>query len=122
MPVARIALPVAASTPFDYWVPEGFPAPRGALLRVKLAGRPLTGVVVELLEHTDIPRERLQPVEASMPEMPVLPIDLLELGSFVASYYQEPLGLVLAQMIPPLRATSRTAAPRFDELVAARRD
>ncbi len=39
--------------------------------------------------------------------MPALPVDLLELGSFVASYYQEPLGLVLAQMIPPLRATSR---------------
>ena len=27
-------------------------------------------VVVELLEHTDIPRDRLQPVEAAMPEMP----------------------------------------------------
>src|SRR6185295_9488356 len=107
MPVARVALPVAASTPFDYWVPEGFPASRGALVRVKLGGRPLIGVVVELLEHTDIPRDRLQPVEAAMPEIPALPVDLLELGSFVASYYQEPLGLVLAQMIPPLRAPSR---------------
>ncbi len=117
MPVARVALPVAASTPFDYWVPEGFPAACGALVRVRLAGRPLTGVVVELLEHTDIPRERLQPVEAAMPEMPALPADLLDLGSFVASYYQEPLGLVLAQMIPPLRASARTTA-RFDDSVA----
>src|SRR6478672_958804 len=118
MPVARVALPVAASTSFDYWVPEGFPAPCGALVRVKLAGRPLIGIVVELLEHTDIPRERLQPVEAAMPQMPALPADLLELGSFVASYYQEPLGLVLAQMIPPLRATSRAAASGLDEPAA----
>ena len=49
-----------------------------------------------------------------MLDMLALLVDLLELGSFVASYYQEPLGLVLAQMIPPLRATSRTAASGLD--------
>jgi primosomal protein N' (replication factor Y) len=117
MPVARIALPVAAPTPFDYWVPEGLAATRGALVRVRLAGRLLTGAVVEVLERSEIPRERLQPVEAVLRELPALPADLLDLGSFVASYYQEPLGLVIAQMIPPLRATGRTVA-RIGEPVA----
>ena len=108
MPVVRVALPVAVATPFDYWVPDGIAIGRGASVRVKLAGRVLAGIVVEVLDRSDIPRERLQPVEATLPDLPSLPNDLLEVGSFVASYYQEPLGLVVAQMIPPLPATRRT--------------
>jgi primosomal protein N' (replication factor Y) (superfamily II helicase) len=117
MPVARVALPVAAPTPFDYWVPDGLAAGRGALVRVRLAGRLLTGVVVEVPDRSEIPRERLQPIAAVLHELPVLPVDLLDLASFVASYYQEPLGLVIAQMIPPLRTTRRSAA-RFGEPAA----
>src|SRR5215467_16211920 len=109
MPVVRVALPVAVPTPFDYWVPDGIAMARGALVRVKLARRSLAGVVVEVLDRSDIPRERLLPVEATLPDVPPLPSDLLEVGSFVASYYQEPLGLVFAQMLPPLRVTRRSA-------------
>ena len=119
MPVVRVALPVAAPTPFDYWVPEGIAMERGALVRVKLARRSLAGVVTEVLDHSDIARERLQPVESTLPDLPPLPGDLLEVASFVASYYQEPPGLVIAQMIPPLRATRRADAKR--ELSAAAR-
>jgi primosomal protein N' (replication factor Y) len=118
MPVVRVALPVAVPTSFDYWVPEGIAMGRGALVRVKLARRLLAGVVVEVLDRSDIPRERLQPVEATLPDVPPLPSDLLEVGSFVASYYQEPLGLVIAQMIPPLRAP-RGSSTRRDEPVAS---
>ena len=119
MPVVRVALPVAVPTPFDYWVPEGIAMERGALVRVKLARRSLAGVVTEVLDHSDIARERLQPVESTLPDLPPLPGDLLEVASFVASYYQEPPGLVIAQMIPPLRATRRADAKR--ELSAAAR-
>ena len=109
MPAVRVALPVAVPTPFDYWVPEGIVIGCGAIVRVKLARRVLEGVVVDVPGHSDIPRERLQPVDATLPDLPALPNDLLEVGAFVASYYQEPLGLVLAQMLPPLRATRRSA-------------
>jgi primosomal protein N' (replication factor Y) len=119
MPVVQVALPVAVPTPFDYWVPEGIAMERGALVRVKLARRSLAGVVTEVLDHSDIVRERLQPVESTLPDLPPLPGDLLEVASFVASYYQEPPGLVIAQMIPPLRATRRADAKR--ELSAAAR-
>ena len=120
MPVVRVALPVAVPTPFDYWVPEGIPIGPGALVRVKLAHRLLAGIVVEVLDRSDIPRERLQPVEATLPDVPALPSDLLEVGSFVASYYQEPPGLVFAQMIPPLRVTRSRAARRDESAVAPR--
>jgi primosomal protein N' (replication factor Y) len=117
VPVARIALPVAAPTLFDYWFPESLAVATGTLARVRLAGRALVGVVVEVLDHSDIPRERLQPVDAALRELPPLAADLLALGSFVATYYQEPLGLVIAQMIPPLRAARRSVA-KVDEPIA----
>ncbi|HVN36409.1 MAG TPA: primosomal protein N' [Casimicrobiaceae bacterium] len=122
MPVVRVALPVAVPAPFDYWVPEGIPVARGALVRVKLGRQPLVGVVVEVLERSDVPRERLQPVDVTLPDVPPLPNDLLEAGSFVASYYQEPLGLVVAQMIPPLRAARRAIAKRDESFVPPPRD
>ena len=31
MPVARVALPVAAATTFDYWIPEGLAVARGMI-------------------------------------------------------------------------------------------
>ncbi len=102
MPVARIVLPVAASTAFDYWIPEGLAVERGAIVRVRLAGRKLVGVVVEVVAASDIPRERLQPVAEAVRDVPVLPADLLDVAEFVSGYYQEPLGLVVAQIVPPL--------------------
>jgi primosomal protein N' (replication factor Y) len=104
MTVARIALPVAAFAAFDYWIPEGLAVERGALVRVRLAKRPLVGVVTDVAPTSEIARERLQPVVEVIRDVPALPADLLALASFVSTYYQEPLGLVLAQMVPPLSA------------------
>jgi primosomal protein N' (replication factor Y) len=102
MPVARIALPVAAFTAFDYWIPDGLLLERGAIVRVRLAGRTLVGVVIDVAPTSSVPRERLQPVTAAIHDLPSLPADLLDLAAFVSTYYQEPLGLVIAQMVPPL--------------------
>jgi len=116
MAIARIALPVAAEATFDYWIPEGLVVERGALVRVRLARRSLTGVVVDVAPSTDVPREKLQPIDELRSEIPALPADVLELARFVATYYQEPLGLALAQMLPPLASAAsrkvRAALPQ----------
>ena len=108
MAVARVALPVAA---FDYWIPDGLAVGRGALVRVRLAGRALAGVVVEVVPTSAVAREKLQPLAEVRDDLPALPEDLLGLAEFVARYYQEPLGLVLAQMLPPLVALPPRPAP-----------
>jgi primosomal protein N' (replication factor Y) len=116
MPVARIALPVAAPGVFDYWIPEGLEIGAGAVVRVRLAKRLLTGVVVDVAGASDVPRERLQPVAECGDEFPVLPADLIDLARFVSGYYQEPLGLVVAQMVPPLgHASGAARSPRATE-------
>ena len=111
MTIARVALPVAAPSPFDYWVPAGLAVERGSLVRVRLARRELVGVVVAIGATSGVASERLQPVGELVAELPALSEDLLELARFVAGYYQEPLGLALAQMVPPL-GPSRGGAPR----------
>ena len=47
MPIARVALPVAAATTFDYWMPEGLAVARGSIVRVRLGTRTLVGVVAD---------------------------------------------------------------------------
>ncbi len=117
MAIARVALPLAADSAFDYWVPAGLAVEHGSVVRVRLGQRTLVGVVIERLETSPIAREKLQPVVEIIGDIPVLPAELLDLAGFVAAYYQEPLGLVLAQVLPPLgtvgaRATTPRAPPR----------
>ena len=109
MAIARVALPVATVAPFDYWIPDGLAVTRGALVEVRLARRVLAGVVVDVVATSEVAQERLQPIVELRQDVPALPADVLVLAEFVAKYYQEPLGLVLAQMLPPLAAVTRRA-------------
>jgi len=108
MPVARVALPVAAATTFDYWLPDGLEVARGSLVRVTLGTRSLVGVVIAVAAESAVPRERLQPVRAVV-ALPPLPEDVVALAEFVASYYHEPLGLALALAVPPIAGRDAAA-------------
>ena len=109
MPIVRVALPVAAATAFDYWVPDGAPVRRGSVVRVVLGPRRLIGVVQDIVAESSVPHDKLQAL-AAIADVPPLPDDVLALGEFVASYYQEPLGLALALAVPPLTAAKPRAA------------
>ena len=101
MPIARVALPVATDSTFDYWVPEGLAVVRGSMVRVRLGTRRLVGVVTDIANDSEVAREKVQPI-ADVVAGPPLPADVLDLAAFVAAYYQEPTGLALALAVPPL--------------------
>ncbi|MFO1322636.1 MAG: primosomal protein N' [Burkholderiales bacterium] len=123
MPVARVALPVAADTPFDYWVPDGLAVARGGIVRVKLGKRALVGVIVETVRESAVAQAKLQPI-VDVVTGPQLPDDVLDLAAFVAAYYQEPLGMALALAVPPLTDAKRArrAPPAIEPVVEARVD
>jgi len=100
MTIARIALPVALDRVFDYWFPDAARITAGAIVRVRLARRPLVGVVVDVASDTDIDRADLQPLDEVV-ALPSLPPDILALTQFVSDYYQVPLGLAVALALPP---------------------
>ena len=109
MPVARVALPVAATATFDYWVPDGLAVARGSIVRVALGARRLTGVVADIALESVIAREKLQPIARS-PTDSRCPTMSSTSPTFVASYYQEPLGLALALAVPPLAGADSVRA------------
>ena len=110
MTIAHVALPVAVHSLFDYWVPAGLEVRCGQLVRVHLGRRALAGVVVATDESTDVAGHKLQPIREVVATLPPLPSDVLAMAAFASRYYQEPLGLVLAQMLPPLSAAVPRAA------------
>ncbi len=110
MSIARVALPVAVDSSFDYWVPAGLNVEPGALVRVRLGQRALVGVVVDMVDATAVADGKLQPIVEVLRDLRALSSDLLDLARFVSAYYQEPLGLVLGQMLPPLSGGGRAGA------------
>ncbi len=92
MPIVRVALPVAAETLFDYWAPEGLRVGRGTVVRVALGPRKLEGVVIDPAASSQLPTEMLSPV-LDIRTLPPIPEDVLALCEFVATYYQQPLGM-----------------------------
>jgi primosomal protein N' (replication factor Y) len=98
----RVALPVAAHRVFDYWLPAGLTVHRGSILAVKLGIRTLCGVAVELVDQSELAPDRLLPIDHVIANLPTLPDELIDLASFIAAYYQQPIGMALAQMLPPL--------------------
>ena len=111
MTIARVALPVALDQFFDYWVPAGLALAPGNIVEAHLGARRLHGVVVHVDGATTLPPERMRPIDA-VADGAALPADILELCRFVATYYQAPIGQVLALAVPPLTVSAKARRKR----------
>ena len=110
MAIVRLALPVATHQLFDYWLPDGLAVALGSVVIAKLGRRRLAGVVAELIASSEVAPERLLPIDEVVAGIPALPDDVCALARFVSTYYQEPIGLCLAQVLPPFVVARRAAA------------
>jgi len=119
MTIVRIALDVSLPGLLDYLAPDAQPGDVGRRVRVpfgKGTGEKL-GVVFALAETSEIPEHRLRNVLEVLRDMPALPPDWLEMLAFCSSYYQHPLGEVVAFALPPvLRRAGPLPAPETDPL------
>jgi primosomal protein N' (replication factor Y) len=99
--VARVALDVPLEEAFDFVVPEGLDVPLGALVVVPFGRLRKVGVVVGHAAGSEVPASRLRPVEAVVGDVAPFTRDQLDLFDFCATYYQRPLGEVIAAGLPP---------------------
>ncbi|MCC7182223.1 MAG: primosomal protein N' [Rhodocyclaceae bacterium] len=106
MEFARVAVPVRLPGLFDYRLPapvtdsasvERLP---GRMCRVPFAGRELDGVIMEIVDRSDIPVEQVRTVLEIDEDLPSLPKSWRDLVRFVSDYYHEPLGEVVALALP----------------------
>ncbi len=98
MPYAKILLPVATPTPFDYRVPEGVAVQKGSIVSVPFGRKTETGVVWELTSASDVPAAKLKSVLEVKPIAP-LSETFMHYIAWVAGYSLAPMGNVLAMAL-----------------------
>ena len=100
--ILRIALDTPLNTVFDYrWhcEPEARPLV-GQLALVQFGSREVTGLIVEVLDETDVPEAKLKDALAVRSQLSPLSPQWLALAGFAADYYQRPLGEVALPGLP----------------------
>ncbi|XLZ68937.1 primosomal protein N' [Massilia sp. SR12] len=113
--ILRIALDTPLNAVFDYrWNTGGAGRPHvGQLAMVPFGPREVVGLVVEVLDATDVPEEKLKDALAVRSQLAPLSPQWLALAGFAAEYYQRPLGEVALPGLPKnLRVVSTVALDR----------
>ncbi|NIB39351.1 primosomal protein N' [Pseudomaricurvus alkylphenolicus] len=99
--VVAVALPTPLRRTFDYLLPDGVAVPEpGTRVAVKFGNQQLLGIVIETRSDSELPIEKLRPLDSVLDKTPLLPQELLQLCKWSSDYYHHPLGEVLATAIP----------------------
>ena len=110
--LARVAVAVPLYTLFDYLIPAGVEVEVGCRVRVAFGRTRPVGVVVDLVDHSDCPVERLKPLDAVLDAEPLLGHDDVAFLRWVAAYYHHPVGEVVLSALPlRLRKADRAQLP-----------
>lgn len=96
----RIAVPTPLPRLFDYLPTTGTLSPVGSRVIIPFGTRQLTGVVVAHINHTDVPSNKLKPINKTLDEQPLLDTNTLKLLHWTANYYHHPLGNVIHTALP----------------------
>jgi len=113
--ILQIALDTPLNAVFDYrWQCEADQRPQiGQLALVPFARREVVGLIVAVLDQTDVPAEKLKDVLAVRSQLSPLSAQWLALAGFAADYYQRPLGEVALPGLPKnLRVLTTVALDR----------
>lgn len=113
--ILRLALPSPLRRLFDYLAPAGVARSTlqpGMRLRVPFGRREMIGVLVEVVDHSDVPADKLKPAIAVLDAEPPLPPALFKLCLWTAQYYQHSLGDTLSWALPVLLRQGEPAEAR----------
>ena len=109
MAIVRVALDCPVNSLFDYRSSGQGPVP-GQLVVVPFGRRRQVGLVLDVVEHSDIADARLRSIESIVPVEP-LPGETLALIRFSSEYYQCPIGQAAFVALPAALRRVRYAAP-----------
>jgi primosomal protein N' (replication factor Y) (superfamily II helicase) len=98
MQILKVGLDVPLNRLFDY-INAGFTAQIGARVVVPFAGRRLIGVIVDIVNDSDVPFDKLKPVQHVFDDV-VFDAQLFKLLKFCADYYHYPLGQTMIAALP----------------------
>ncbi|MFK7738843.1 MAG: primosomal protein N' [Planctomycetota bacterium] len=96
----QVALNLPLRREFTYRLPDGVDAMPGNRVRVHFHGRKLGGVVVAVTDTTDLPFNKIKPIESVLDGELQLPPSLLELARVMAASYGCSIGEALDATLP----------------------
>jgi primosomal protein N' (replication factor Y) len=110
--ILRIALDTPLNSVFDYGWPheEGTTPLVGQLALVSFGRREVVGLIVAVVQETDVPPEKLKNAIAVRDQLSPLSPQWLALAAFAADYYQRPLGEVALPGLPKNLRVPKTVA------------
>lgn len=98
----QVALNLPLRREFTYVLPEGLTATPGNRVRVNFHGRKLGGVVTAVSDTTDLPVNKIKPIEDVLDGELSLPPSLLELARRMADSYGCSMGEALDATLPSI--------------------
>jgi primosomal protein N' (replication factor Y) (superfamily II helicase) len=107
----EVALPVPLDMTFTYAVPAGSVPAVGARVLVPFRQQRLSGIVTAV--HGNTPAMKAKSLLEVLDSEPVLDPQLMELASWIASYYLAPIGEVFRTMLPLTAEFKRTITYRI---------
>lgn len=113
--ILRLALPSPLRRLFDYRAPAGIVRSAlkpGMRLRVPFGRREMIGVLVEVVDHSEVPADKLKPAIALLDSEVPMPASLFKLCLWTAQYYQHSLGDTLSWALPVLLRQGEPAETR----------
>ncbi len=98
--IAQVALPVPLDKRFDYLIkPDQFPVIGGRVV-VPFGRQTLVGIVIAMVQQSDVPSEQLKAIKEVPDTEPLWPKPLYELLNWCSQFYQHPLGETLGNALP----------------------
>ncbi|MBK9161297.1 MAG: primosomal protein N' [Nitrosomonadales bacterium] len=98
MTIVRVALDVPLSTLFDYTIEQEVAV--GQRVVVPFGKRQMVGVVMEIVESTELAPERIRTVTRVLHDSTPLSAEILGLLHFCSDYYRYPLGQAVLAALP----------------------
>ena len=99
--IARVALDVPLCKEFDYLAVDVDVCDIGRRVTIEFGNKSVIGILLELVNHSEISKDKLKPLLYIHRETPALPPECLQFLQFCARYYHYPQGQVLLQALPP---------------------
>ncbi|TAL47376.1 MAG: primosomal protein N' [Methylovulum sp.] len=117
--IFRVALPVPIDRLFDYLAPlDCHTAHPGARLEVPFGKHKKIGFLVDIVQHSEFPVDKLKPVLRVLDAPPLLSAPDLQLLHWASRYYHHPLGEVISTAFPVAlrrhQSTSIEAEKRYE--------
>lgn len=100
--ILRVAVPSPVKNLFDYLIPTtvSYAPCSGARVLVPFGKRNLTGIIIEVVDHSTLPAHQLKAAFDILDPEPIFAKELIELFIWASNYYQYPLGMLFDAALP----------------------